>query len=427
MKKIFLLSFYFTPCTLTPSQRITYWAKNFHKIGLYPIVITRDWPEKIGSHSDTKIQFGSKIRHEKHENFEVYYLPFKPGILDKSYLRWGENSLRPLFLLTKLLDVIISGFTLKFSSFSNFYPLLKEIQAKHKLDQLIISGEPFYLFKIGYLASKKLGLSWIADYRDDWSTNELQVRKSGGALRKFLLNTESKYEKKWVGTASHIISVSEPYTKRIASFVKKPGITIQNGFEETLLEMPDVEKYPDFTIAYSGVLYPSQDISILLDALQKAKAAQNPFNLIFLGTGFDIKEKRRIESIIGDDLKDFVKITDRYPRNEAIQILKKCHAVVSIAYGNMKGIPSSKLYEYLALRVPILLCPSDGDVMEEIVLETGTGFVCNDSETLLKHIDSIRKQVAAGVLPQNSRFHREKIIKYSRLSQLQNIKPILNE
>lgn len=426
MKRVFLISFYFTPCTLTPSQRITYWAKNFHKIGFYPIIITREWNDEIRSHSNTKIPLGINIRHEKYENFEVYYLPFKPGILDKAYLSWGENFLRPLFLLVKVLDVFLASFTLRFTSYANFFPLLKKLAKELKVNRLIISGEPFYLFKVGYLANKRLGMDWIADYRDDWSTNELQLGKSGGGLRKLLLRKESNYEKKWVGTASHIISVSDPYTRRIAAFVGKQGITIQNGFEEALLDMPEVEKYPDFTIAYSGVLYPSQDISILLKALQKAKAANKPFYLIFLGTGFDIKEKKRIESLVDEEIKEFVKVTDRYPRNEAIQILKKCHGLVSIAYGDMKGIPSSKLYEYLALKTPILLCPSDGDIMEDIVLWTNTGFICNDSESLFNQIEVMREDLLTFYKNFNRETNYKKISSFSRMSQMQKIKSILN-
>ncbi len=424
LKKVIIVSNYFYPCTLTPSQRISFWARNMHLLGFYPIVITREWSADIRSHQDTKRAIGDETRHVVEENYEVYYLPFKPGLLDRFYLKFGESKLRALFLTAKVADVFLASSTLKFTSFANFQPLLDTLINLHKPCAVIISGEPFYFFKLGYEISKKYDVNWIADYRDDWSTNELQMERRGGVFRRFLLNKESKYEKKWVGTASHIISVSESYTKRISAFVGKPGLTIQNGFEEGLLELPEVEKYENFTLAYSGVLYPSQDISVLLEALKKAKDNGNPIYLIFLGTGFDIKEKKRIESLVGDDIRDFVKVTDRYPRSEALQILKKCHALVSIAYGNMKGIPSSKLYEYIALKTPILLCPSDGDIMEKIIEETGTGMVCNDSETLLYNIERIREGDYSDSYISGIRYN--KILQYSRMSQLKKIEPILN-
>ncbi|HSJ69436.1 MAG TPA: hypothetical protein VK921_17275, partial [Anditalea sp.] len=112
MNKIILISNYFTPCTLTPSQRISYWAKHFNRLGYYPTVITREWKADIKSHFDTKKAIGEQVRHEKYETYEVYYLPFQPGILDRAYVKWGETSWRPLFLLVKLLDVLLVSLTL---------------------------------------------------------------------------------------------------------------------------------------------------------------------------------------------------------------------------------------------------------------------------------------------------------------------------
>ncbi len=128
MIRIALISFYFSPCTLTPSQRITYWAQNLHKIGIYPIVITREWEENIRSHAETKKPVGKTVRHQKFDHYEVYYLPFKPGILDRAYLKWGETVLRPLFLMVKFLDVLLANFTLIHTSYSSFFPFLKKTQ-----------------------------------------------------------------------------------------------------------------------------------------------------------------------------------------------------------------------------------------------------------------------------------------------------------
>ena len=49
MKKILIISYFFPPCNLTPSQRTISWARLLHKHGYYPIVITRRWDTKINS------------------------------------------------------------------------------------------------------------------------------------------------------------------------------------------------------------------------------------------------------------------------------------------------------------------------------------------------------------------------------------------
>ena len=422
MKKIILVSFYFVPCTLTPAQRLSYWAENFYRLGYYPIVVTRAWDKQIKTHQDTKISFGEKLRIEKFQTHEVHYLPFSPGILDSAYRHFGENFLRPLFLAIKILDVILASVTLKFTSFSNFQPYLEKLIQDQKPEKIIISGEPFYLFRIGYNLRKKLGISWIADYRDDWSTNELQMQKGGGLIRKWIANLEANYERLWVSSAEFIISVSEPYTTRISSFLLKKGVTIQNGFEESLLEIPQQELEEEFTVMYSGVLYPSQNLTCVLDALELAYQEKKPFKLVFLGAGFDVKEKKRIESLVPDYLSDYVEVTTRFTRNEAIERLQSAHILLGIAYGEMKGIPSSKLYEYLALGKPVLLCPSDGDVMERILRESKLGFFANTPEEAKSLIGDIRelylneKKLAA--MKENS---RRFILPYSRFNQLNEL------
>lgn len=371
---------------------------------------------------DTKIPLGDTVEVQKFPNYEVHYLPFRPGILDWSYRRFGEGLLRPLFLVIKLLDVVFAGFTLAFSSFSNFLPYLKNLVKQENPEKLLISGEPFYLFRLGYSLHRKMGISWIADYRDDWSTNELQMAKGGSGVRKWVAKVESNYERKWLESADSIISVSEPYTKRICDFLDKPGITIQNGFEETLLDLPQEALFDQFTLMYSGVLYPAQDIRLILEVLDLCHQKKRPFRLVFLGAGFDVKEKKRIESLVPNQLKSFVEVTDRFPRSEAIAMLQKAHVLLGIAYGDMKGIPSSKLYEYVAIGKPTLLCPTDGDVMESILKETGLGFFIKDASqgvsTLLELQDLYLQKGEVSELKNRS---RAKVSQYSRFHQLEKL------
>lgn len=427
MKRILIITQYFKPCTLTPSQRITYWAKNFHKLGFYPVVITRDWTEVTQSHFDTKKPLGDKVRHEKNAEFEVYYLPFRPGILDRSYLKFGETAFRPIFLLTKLIDVFLAGLTLRFTSFRSLENFAVSLVQKESFESVIISGEPFYLFRIGFELKNKFGLNWIADYRDDWSTNELQTAKAGGFVRKWIASLEALYERKWVGTAKMVVSVSEAYTKRISDFLQKSGITIQNGFEEELLSLRTDELFEEFTLVYSGVLYPSQDINIILGALELAFDQNKPFRLIFLGAGFDVKERHRIEGLVSEKIRHLISITDRLPRKNALEILIKSHAFLGISYGQMKGIPSSKLYEYMGLQKPVLLCASDHDIMEAMLTDAELGFFADSSQEALIKIDQIKNLYTKDSINDFRNRSMSGIMKYTRFHQFQKIVSVLND
>lgn len=428
MKKILLVSFYFEPCTLTPSQRISYWAKNFHRLGYYPIVVTRAWTKDLKTHQDTKKALGAAVKVEKHPNYEVHYLPFKPGMLDGAYLQFGEGVLRPLFLLTKLLDVLLARFTLAFTSYANFLPYLKKIISEQRPEKMIISGEPFYLFRLGYSLHQTTHIPWIADYRDDWTTNELQMEKGGSRVRRWIARLESDYEKKWVGTSEAVVSVSEAYTSRISDFVGIRGLTVENGFEEGLLDRPSQSLGLEFTVVYSGTLYPSQDLSLIFEVLSLCIHRGNPFKLIFLGSAFDVKEKKRILDTLPTEIADWVEVTERLPREEAIVVLQKAHVLLGIAYGAMKGIPSSKLYEYLALGKPVLLCPTDGDLMEQILTDVGLGWFVASPEEGFSAIRSLQQlyndKSYTTTLRANS---MPRSLKYSRYHQMSRLAAYLQQ
>jgi glycosyltransferase involved in cell wall biosynthesis len=208
--------------------------------------------------------------------------------------------------------------------------------------------------------------------------------------------------------------------------LKKPGITIQNGFEESLLDLPESRLNEQFTVIYSGVLYPSQDIRMILEVLDQCLRRDRPFKLIFLGAGFDSKEKKRIEVLVPDYLRFWVEVTDRFPRNQALDMLQKSHVFLGMAYGKMKGIPSSKLYEYIALAKPVLLCPTDQDLMEEILKESGLGFFAKNAsdgvDLILELQDLYRDQ---NRLSQMKTHSRTSILKYSRFQQLKKLEEYL--
>ncbi|MFL0682075.1 MAG: glycosyltransferase [Algoriphagus aquaeductus] len=377
---------------------------------------------------DTKISLGNEVEVQKFPNYEVHYLPFKPGILDRAYLKFGEGPLRPVFLLSKIIDVFLAQFTLAFTSFANFLPYLTKLVSSEIPDKLLISGEPFYLFRLGYSLNRSFGIPWIADYRDDWSTNELQMEKSGGKVRKWIAEVESRLEKKWVKTSEFVVSVSDHYTKRISNFIGRPGITVQNGFEESLLDRIGQPLLDQFTLVYSGILYPSQSLDLILGVLKRLIDQGKPIRLVFLGAAFDLKEKKRILALLDENMRPFVEVRERIPREDALTFLERSHAFLGMAYGQMKGIPSSKLYEYLALQKPVILCPTDHDEMERILKDTGLGFFAKNQE---EGVEAILKIMELYEQPSNfmkiKHQAREKIMVYSRFEQLQTLAAAINK
>jgi hypothetical protein len=139
-----------------------------------------------------------------------------------------------------------------------------------------------------------------------------------------------------------------------------------------------------------------------------------------LGSGFDVKEKKRIESMVEKPLQPYVEVTERLPREKAITFIQRSHAVLGISYGKMKGIPSSKLYEYIGLKKPVLLCPTDHDVMERTLKEVGLGFFAEDLSSCMMEIEKIRALYPHNIID-FSKAADPKVHKYSRFHQMSKI------
>jgi hypothetical protein len=73
-------------------------------------------------------------------------------------------------------------------------------------------------------------------------------------------------------------------------------------------------------------------------------------------------------------------ITHRVPRKKVIEIQMRSHVLLLVAYGHVKGVAGTKTFDYLATGKPIILCPSDNDLLARIITETGQGIICNNED-----------------------------------------------
>ena len=389
MKKVIVISYFFTPCNLTASQRALGWAKYLKEFGYYPIIITRNWDLPIGKPEDAAISTGDKIVHEKNENYEVYYLPYKSSFRDKLY----SKKSRTITFLRKGLtffEMLLFNFTTRVLPYRNIYTFTKKYLKENKdIDRLIITASPFPIFRFGYLLNRKFGIKWLADYRDDWSTCEARIYTN---LEKFLNMFERNSERKWIKSTSFISTVSNHYRNKITNFTGKKGFTLLNGyFEEDFQDL----KYIDsdvFTIVYNGSLYASQPVEKILSGfklfLDKHHEYSDKIKFVFAGTAYDKNQLIRINNAIKSFSENII-VTERTPRKEVLDLQCASHALIMISHLNCKGIPSSKIYEYLAIGKPILSYPPDGDIIDETLENYNLGYVCSTEEIFADQLSEL--------------------------------------
>jgi len=431
MKKILILSYFFPPCNLTASQRVYSFARYLHLFNYYPIIITRRWDKEVVKMEDANQLSEPTKKIVYHDNYEVHYLPYTGSKRDK-LLSPTTSALGVLFRKALTLWEQLTQFFLRSSiPYANFYNEAVSLIEEHQIKQVIISVNPYAQFYFGYLLKKRFPkLHWFADYRDDWNTKELD---NVGVVNKYYKKYAVHFEKKFVRTAACFFTTSNVLTNRIHGLLKIPGYTVQNGyFEESYENFKSIsEPVNCFSIAYTGQLYKEQDFSIFIAAVKKL-ILENPhpikITIDFIGVGLNDSSKHYLSEL----LKGFEYNYTIHPRmsyDACMELESKADVLLMVAYGTLKGIPSSKLYNYIGFKKPILLCPSDSDVIAETLTQCGVGYIATNVEEAYKQLAYLLDLKFKGALKQETlqKLNTFEIEKLSRKKQVELIANILDK
>ena len=374
MKKILILSYFYPPCNLTASQRLGNLVKHLPSNDYYPIVITRHWTGMELSEYQLLSSTSESIKIAKEDCSEIHYLPYKSSWRDR-LLILSENYpfLRMLSKALTFFLIFLHYFTVRAISFRNLYQYADNLLMKDsEIKTVLISVSPFEALFFGYLLKRKYPyLRWVADYRDDWTTTDIH------RIPFYWLARYS--EKKWSSTASAIISVSPYLTHKIEKFVGVKGFTIYNSFDEFI--DCEVKKEDDvFRITYNGTLYESQPIEIFLEGIKQFVITypKSIIHLYFPGILIDTVQSSRVSSILLG-FENIYTMTERLPRKEVLDLQAKSDLLLMVAHSGIKGIPSSKVFEYISLKKEFIVCPTDDDILHEIALNSSLGIILEDS------------------------------------------------
>lgn len=397
MEKILVISYFFPPCNLTASARAASWAEHLSACGYFPIVVTRNWDVPVTDPFSTMLKSGDQVVVKTNNLFEVRYTPFLGSPRDKFVQIFGTLN----FSFFRRILTFLEQYSKESSFFnSGLNEIEKEsiliIKKNPDIKKVIITANPFSVFKIGYNLHKRFGIKWIADYRDDWTTSEVDAPKD--FLSRSIYEKDKVLERKWINSSALFTTVSPHYVKKISNFTGVKGHVIFNGFSEKDIPLVnEINVQTDrttFSLLYNGSLYPTQEVEPFFKAILKLIEkfySQINIKLIFLGTGYDPVQKERILNLM-QAYPHNVTITNRMNREKVLELQKSADVLLMFSHKNIKGIPSSKIFEYMLFGKSVLLCPSDNDILEEITREIPKGIIANTEEecfiSLKKHIEA---------------------------------------
>lgn len=258
------------------------------------------------------------------------------------------------------------------------------ILEKENIDTIITTGPPHSVHLIGHHLKQQIGIKWIADFRDPWT--------SIGYHKKLKLTVKSqrkhkKLEHLVLNAADKIVVTSKTTKKEFLAITDKSISVITNGYDYDY--EGDASLDSKFTISHIGSLLsgrnPENLWKVLSELIQDNEQFARNFKLQLAGVVSDDV----LHSIYVSGLKDNTELKGYVSHKEALKIQRESQILLLVEINSREttGILPGKLYEYMEARRPILAVgPSDWDA-SAIITETKSGaFFDYFSETHLKNV-----------------------------------------
>lgn len=389
MKRVLIITYYWPPAGGPGVQRWLKFITYFKEFGIEPIVYTPENP-------NYPIEDVNLI-NEIPEGIEVIKLPIKEPyrfakILSKKKTKQISSGIitkKQPSIIERLMLWVRGNFFIPDARIGWVKPSINYLEkyiAQNAIDAIITTGPPHSMHLIGLALKRKLGLTWIADFRDPWTTihyhKSLQLSDSSEKKHKQL-------EAEVLQNADRVV-VTSPNTKlEFQSITKQPIDIITNGYDTNHLIEPKLDT--NFSLVHIGSLLSGRNPEILWKVLsdlcvESEKFAQD-FKLKLIGA----VSNEVIVSLKNHQLADKTEVVGYVSHEEALQFQHNAQLLLLIEMNlaETRSIIPGKLFEYLLAKRPIIALGPNGSDIEAIISETNAGRFFNYEEEL-----QLKKEIA---------------------------------
>ncbi|MGC1473060.1 MAG: glycosyltransferase family 4 protein [Psychroserpens sp.] len=241
---------------------------------------------------------------------------------------------------------------------------------EHNISTIITTGPPHSLHLIGLQLKAKLGVKWLADFRDPWTTIGYHKDLK---LSKISEERHVQLESQVLQSADEIIVTSENTKQEFLTKTSKPIIVITNGYDTHSIERPIKDKA--FTLAHIGSLLSERDPKHLWQALNELINENERFRTHFKLKLIGVVSENVLQSLHDFGLKTYIENLGYVSHAEAIkaQMASRVLLMVEINSEDSKVIIPGKLFEYMSSGTPIIAVGPKGSDVENIIKSTNTG------------------------------------------------------
>lgn len=405
-----LITYYWPPAGGSGVQRWLYFTRYLMEMGLEMVIYTPENPEyalvdqnlaaEVPNDLEvikTKIiepnQILAKIKGSKKQESAGFLNP-NPGFLERQL-----QFIRANYFIPDARQLWVKP----------SIDFLTDYLVKNPVDVVISSGPPHSMHLIGLALKEKVGLKWIADFRDPWLDidyfHQLPLTKKSKKKHAAL---EMEVAKK----ADLILVVGKSMKEYYAQFNKNTEV-ISNGFVFKNSNI-DAQLDTSFSLTHVGLMNADRNPEMLWEVLGELLIEDEEFakdlSINLIGK-VDVRVKEQIKK---NKLEKLTTYVDYLPHDEVIKSQNSAQVLLlpvnQVPFA--KGIITGKVFEYLQSSRPILAIAPKGGDLAEIIDETQSGVVVDfhEKQKLREEILSFYTKYKE----QNLRIESKNIEQYNR-------------
>ncbi len=363
LRQFLMVSYAFPPVGGAGVQRSVKFVKYIRQFGWQPTVLTVLNPSVPVLDQDLCRDIPSDVSIHRARTLEPGY-SFKKNLIQapnatpsrlKTLLRgWASRWLQP--------DAQVLWNR-------NAYRMACAVLKQKSYSAIYVSGPPFSSFLLGCQLKKRFGTPLVLDFRDEWSISE-QYLENRSQPRRARQGQTQMFESTLL-QADAVVATTMASAEELTRCCQRVGSSafvrcIYNGFDpDDLLHLNrDSVRTKAYRLVYTGTLWKLTDIEHLVRAVQKLsnQSPQEASNLELHFVGRRTGEQERIlDNLASTPVR--LHRHDYLSHQQSLQFASEADGLLLTLAdqpGAERVIPG-KLFEYLALRRPILSLVPDGE------------------------------------------------------------------
>ncbi len=393
MKKVLIITYYWPPSGGAGVQRWLKFVKYMRDFGWEPIVYTPENPEAPVIDNSLEKDIPDNLTVIKRKIWEPY-TAYKKFIGQKK-----EQKINAGFLsenkkpgLSENVSVWIRG-NLFIPDARKFWikpsvKFLTNYLKNNLVDAIISTGPPHSMHMIALGLKQRLGIPWLADFRDPWTNIDFYEDLK---LIKRADKKHHKLEKEVLKNADSVVLISRGMADDFNKIYQRNYEVITNGYDsDDISNGSKIELDKKFSISYIGTMVKTRNPISFWKAINQIINLNKEF-----AKNIEIKLIGKIDYSVQQSIKEFqlqkyITKINYLPHNEVIKLQKQSQVLLLLINNtpNAKMILTGKFFEYMAAHRPILcIGPPDGDAVR-ILKETNSGLQ-SDFQDVIKIKENI--------------------------------------